>query len=136
LLVHDHGEPVGCVDHRDHADQRGDLVVVVVLAHGRPPLVGHAEAGVGEPGALFGERGRGPLGALQETWLRGAGVDPDTVENQRAFLVRITTRQALGRLRTLGRSSAPRRWAASWVPDWPISPPRRFSRYRSMATRR
>ncbi len=40
---------------------------------------------------------------LQETWLRWAGVDLGTVRDQRAYLVRITTRQALSRLRTLGR---------------------------------
>jgi DNA-directed RNA polymerase specialized sigma24 family protein len=36
---------------------------------------------------------------LQETWLRRAGVDLGTVHDQRAYLVRITTRQALSRLR-------------------------------------
>src|SRR6267142_683114 len=40
---------------------------------------------------------------LQETWLRWAGVDLATVRDQRAYLVRITTRQVLSRLRTLGR---------------------------------
>src|SRR6266516_3364609 len=40
---------------------------------------------------------------LQETWLRWADVDLDTVRDQRAYLVRITTRQALSRLRTLRR---------------------------------
>jgi len=40
---------------------------------------------------------------LQETWLRWAGVDLGTVRDQRAYLVRITTRQALSRLRTLRR---------------------------------
>ncbi|HEY8451723.1 MAG TPA: sigma factor, partial [Natronosporangium sp.] len=40
---------------------------------------------------------------LQETWLRWVGVDLDTVRDQRAYLVRITTRQALVRLRTLRR---------------------------------
>ena len=40
---------------------------------------------------------------LQETWLRWAGVDLGTVRDQRAYLVKITTRQALSRLRTLGR---------------------------------
>ncbi len=40
---------------------------------------------------------------LQETWLRWAGVELGTVRDQRAYLVRITTRQALSRLRTLGR---------------------------------
>src|SRR3954467_12223723 len=40
---------------------------------------------------------------LQETWLRWAGVDLDEVRDQRAYLVRITTRLALTRLRALGR---------------------------------
>jgi RNA polymerase sigma-70 factor (TIGR02957 family) len=51
---------------------------------------------------------------LQETWLRWAGVDLDTVENQRAYLVRITTRQALGRLRTLGRRKES--YVGPWLP--------------------
>src|ERR1700728_5237559 len=40
---------------------------------------------------------------LQETWLRWAGVDLGEVRDPRAYLVRITARQALARLRTLGR---------------------------------
>ena len=42
---------------------------------------------------------------LQETWLRWAGVDLETVHDQRAYLVRITTRLALSRLRALGRGA-------------------------------
>jgi RNA polymerase sigma-70 factor (TIGR02957 family) len=52
---------------------------------------------------------------LQETWLRWAGVDLGTVENQRAYLVRITTRQALTRLRTLGRRKES--YVGSWLPE-------------------
>jgi RNA polymerase sigma-70 factor (ECF subfamily) len=52
---------------------------------------------------------------LQETWLRWAGVDLGTVRNQRAFLVRITTRQALSRLRTLGRRKES--YVGSWLPE-------------------
>jgi len=52
---------------------------------------------------------------LQETWLRWAGVDLDNVENQRAYLVRITTRQALSRLRTLGRRRES--YVGSWLPE-------------------
>jgi RNA polymerase sigma-70 factor (ECF subfamily) len=52
---------------------------------------------------------------LQETWLRWAGVDLDTVQNQRAYLVRITTRQALVRLRTLGRRRES--YVGSWLPE-------------------
>jgi RNA polymerase sigma-70 factor (ECF subfamily) len=52
---------------------------------------------------------------LQETWLRWVGVDLDTVENQRAYLVRIATRQALGRLRTLGRRKES--YVGPWLPE-------------------
>ncbi|MFI6996634.1 RNA polymerase sigma-70 factor [Nocardia sp. NPDC050175] len=52
---------------------------------------------------------------LQETWLRWAGVDLDMVRDQRAYLVRITTRQALGRLRTLGRRKES--YVGSWLPE-------------------
>jgi len=52
---------------------------------------------------------------LQETWLRWAGVDLDTVQSQRAYLVRITTRQALTRLRTLGRRKES--YVGPWLPE-------------------
>ncbi|NEW47670.1 RNA polymerase sigma-70 factor [Nocardia cyriacigeorgica] len=52
---------------------------------------------------------------LQETWLRWAGVDLGTVRDQRAFLVRITTRQALSRLRTLGRRRES--YVGPWLPE-------------------
>ncbi|MFH9732640.1 RNA polymerase sigma-70 factor [Streptomyces sp. NPDC017260] len=52
---------------------------------------------------------------LQETWLRWAGVDLATVRDQRAYLVRVTTRQALNRLRTLGRRKES--YVGSWLPE-------------------
>ncbi|MEU8259273.1 RNA polymerase sigma-70 factor [Micromonospora sp. NPDC048999] len=52
---------------------------------------------------------------LQETWLRWAGVDLGAVRDQRAYLVRITTRQALGRLRTLGRRKES--YVGPWLPE-------------------
>ncbi|QYN36199.1 RNA polymerase sigma-70 factor [Pseudonocardia sp. DSM 110487] len=52
---------------------------------------------------------------LQETWLRWAGVDLDTVQDKRAYLVRITSRQALTRLRTLGRRKES--YVGSWLPE-------------------
>jgi RNA polymerase sigma-70 factor (TIGR02957 family) len=51
---------------------------------------------------------------LQETWLRWAGVDLDTVHDRRAYLVR-TTRQALLRLRTLGRRKES--YVGNWLPE-------------------
>ncbi|MET8352479.1 MULTISPECIES: RNA polymerase sigma-70 factor [unclassified Micromonospora] len=52
---------------------------------------------------------------LQETWLRWADVDLDTVRDQRAYLVRIATRQSLSRLRTLGRRKES--YVGSWLPE-------------------
>lgn len=52
---------------------------------------------------------------LQETWLKWVGVDLATVENQRAYLIRITTRQALTRLRVLGRRKES--YVGSWLPE-------------------
>jgi RNA polymerase sigma-70 factor (TIGR02957 family) len=52
---------------------------------------------------------------LQETWLRWTGVDLGTVRDRRAYLVRITTRQALNRLRTLGRRKES--YVGSWLPE-------------------
>jgi RNA polymerase sigma-70 factor (ECF subfamily) len=52
---------------------------------------------------------------LQETWLRWVGVDLDTVRDRRAYLVRITTRQALSRLRTLRRRRES--YVGPWLPE-------------------
>ncbi|MFB7185415.1 RNA polymerase sigma-70 factor [Streptomyces sp. NPDC056178] len=52
---------------------------------------------------------------LQETWLRWAEVDHATVREPRAFLVRITTRQALSRLRTLRRRKES--YVGPWLPE-------------------
>ncbi|MEU2255169.1 RNA polymerase sigma-70 factor [Nocardia xishanensis] len=52
---------------------------------------------------------------LQETWLRWAEVDLDAVRDQRAYLIRITTRQALNRMRTLGRRKES--YVGPWLPE-------------------
>jgi RNA polymerase sigma-70 factor (TIGR02957 family) len=52
---------------------------------------------------------------LQETWLRWASVDLAEVRDQRAYLVRITTRQALTRLRTLARRKES--YVGPWLPE-------------------
>src|SRR5690242_1861655 len=52
---------------------------------------------------------------LQETWLRWVDVDLDEVRDQRAYLVRIVTRQALTRLRTLGRRKES--YVGPWLPE-------------------
>ncbi|MGW6422063.1 RNA polymerase sigma-70 factor [Nocardia sp. NPDC055053] len=52
---------------------------------------------------------------LQETWLRWVDVDQAEIRDQRAYLVRITTRQALTRLRTLGRRKET--YVGPWLPE-------------------
>ncbi|CAM5615497.1 RNA polymerase sigma-70 factor [Streptomyces aurantiogriseus] len=52
---------------------------------------------------------------LQETWLRWVGVDLGSVRDQRAFLVRIATRKALDRLRTLSRRRES--YVGPWLPE-------------------
>ena len=52
---------------------------------------------------------------LQESWLRWADVDHEQVRDPRAYLVRIVTRQALNRLRTLSRSRE--EYVGEWLPE-------------------
>ncbi|MFS3128388.1 RNA polymerase sigma-70 factor [Nocardioides sp. Bht2] len=52
---------------------------------------------------------------VQETWLRWSEVDPDGVRDPRAYLVRITTRQALNRLRTVTRQRET--YVGPWLPE-------------------
>ncbi|MFI6229594.1 RNA polymerase sigma-70 factor [Micromonospora echinospora] len=52
---------------------------------------------------------------LQETWLRWAGVDLGQVRDQRGYLVRITTRQSLNRLRAMKRRKEA--YVGPWLPE-------------------
>ncbi|WP_206792834.1 RNA polymerase sigma-70 factor [Amycolatopsis sp. MtRt-6] len=52
---------------------------------------------------------------LQETWLRWAEVDLAGVRDERAYLVRITTRLALNRLRTVQRRREA--YVGPWLPE-------------------
>jgi RNA polymerase sigma-70 factor (ECF subfamily) len=52
---------------------------------------------------------------LQETWLRWVKVDLAQVHDQRAYLVRITTRQSLNRLRTVKRRREA--YVGQWLPE-------------------
>src|ERR687889_720273 len=52
---------------------------------------------------------------VQEAWLRWSGVDPSGVANPKAFLVRVTTRLAIDRLR---RAKARREsYVGPWLPE-------------------
>jgi RNA polymerase sigma-70 factor (TIGR02957 family) len=52
---------------------------------------------------------------LQESWLRWAGADRSQVHDPRAYLVRVVTRQALNRLRTLARRRED--YVGEWLPE-------------------
>ncbi|MFK4101663.1 RNA polymerase sigma-70 factor [Streptomyces sp. NPDC019531] len=52
---------------------------------------------------------------LQETWMRWVEVDLERVQDRRAYLVRITTRQALNRLRTMTRRKEA--YVGQWLPE-------------------
>ncbi|MEU3271365.1 RNA polymerase sigma-70 factor [Saccharomonospora sp. NPDC006951] len=52
---------------------------------------------------------------LQETWLRWVEVDPAYVSDARAYLVRITTRQALNRMRSAKRRREA--YVGAWLPE-------------------
>jgi RNA polymerase sigma-70 factor, ECF subfamily len=52
---------------------------------------------------------------VQETWLRWAQADRAEVRDPRAYLVRIVTRQALNRLRTLARRRED--YVGEWLPE-------------------
>lgn len=53
--------------------------------------------------------------AVQDTWLRWSSVDAGSIDNPRAYLVRIATRQALNRLRTLARRKES--YVGPWLPE-------------------
>ena len=52
---------------------------------------------------------------LQESWLRWADVDQAQVRDPRAYLIRVVTRQALNRLRTLSRRRED--YVGEWLPE-------------------
>jgi RNA polymerase sigma-70 factor (TIGR02957 family) len=52
---------------------------------------------------------------VQETWLKWADVDQAEVRDPRAFLVRIVTRKALDRLRTVARRRE--KYVGQWLPE-------------------
>src|SRR6195256_833784 len=52
---------------------------------------------------------------LQESWLRWADVDQSQVQAPRAYLLRVVTRQALNRLRTVSRRRE--EYVGEWLPE-------------------
>jgi RNA polymerase sigma-70 factor (ECF subfamily) len=58
---------------------------------------------------------------VQETWLRWSEVDHEQVHDPRAYLVRVVTRQALNRLRTLARRRE--EYVGEWLPEPVLTTP-------------
>jgi RNA polymerase sigma-70 factor (TIGR02957 family) len=52
---------------------------------------------------------------VQESWLRWAAIEHSQVHDPRAYLIRVVTRQALNRLRTLARSRE--EYVGEWLPE-------------------
>jgi RNA polymerase sigma-70 factor (ECF subfamily) len=52
---------------------------------------------------------------VQETWLRWADIDHAAVRDPRAYLIRIVTRQALNRMRTMARRRED--YVGQWLPE-------------------
>ncbi|MGZ4184484.1 MAG: RNA polymerase sigma-70 factor [Solirubrobacteraceae bacterium] len=52
---------------------------------------------------------------LQESWLRWADVDRAEIRDPRAYLIRVVTRQALNRLRTVSRRRE--EYVGEWLPE-------------------
>ncbi|MCB7135926.1 RNA polymerase sigma-70 factor [Cellulosimicrobium marinum] len=52
---------------------------------------------------------------VQDAWLRWSAVDPHEVRDARAYLVRVVTRQALNRLRTVARRRED--YVGEWLPE-------------------
>ena len=58
---------------------------------------------------------------LQESWLRWADVDRSQVNDPRAYLIRIVTRQALNQMRTLSRRRED--YVGEWLPEPSLTSP-------------
>ena len=58
---------------------------------------------------------------VQEAWLRWSRVDPTTVRDPRAYLVRIVIRLSLNRFRTLSRQR--KTYVGPWLPEPPSPSP-------------
>jgi len=58
---------------------------------------------------------------VQETWLRWADVDQTDVRDPRSYMVRIVTRQALNRVRTLSRRRED--YVGEWLPEPVLTSP-------------
>jgi RNA polymerase sigma-70 factor (ECF subfamily) len=70
---------------------------------------------------------------LQESWLRWADVDQSQVRDARAYLVRVVTRQALNRLRTVSRRRE--EYVGEWLPEPLLTSPRMWSSRKASRSR-
>jgi len=87
---------------------------MTVLSKGDDPFVAHRSLLFTVAYEMLGSAADAE-DVLQESWLRWADVDHSQVRDARAYLVRIVTRQALNRLRTLSRSRE--EYVGEWLPE-------------------
>jgi RNA polymerase sigma-70 factor (ECF subfamily) len=82
-------------------------VIVEVFTRCRPRLLGVAYGVLGDLGEAED--------VVQDTWLRFKAADPDPVQNVEAFLVTVTTRLAIDRLRSARRRRE--EYVGPWLPE-------------------
>ncbi|MGW3493837.1 RNA polymerase sigma-70 factor [Streptomyces sp. NPDC001020] len=110
-------EPLDRADHRDAADSPdavGSVDSVDSVDSATEVFIAHRNLLFTVAYEMLGSA-TDAEDVLQETWLRWVGVDLDTVREERAYLVRIVTRQALDRLRALGRRKES--YVGPWLPE-------------------
>ncbi len=82
---------------------------------------GHRPALIGAAYRILGSRSDAE-DIVQEAWIRWSGVDHDAIEEPRAFLLTVTTRLALNRLRQL--ATRKESYVGPWLPEPVASDPR------------
>src|SRR3954447_2861849 len=93
---------------------RGELEHLVMTSEATDVFVGHRNLLFTVAYEMTGSAADAE-DVLQETWLRWATVDHADVRDARAYLVRITTRLALNRLRTVQRQRET--YVGPWLPE-------------------
>src|SRR5215218_9287799 len=112
------------MEHTDGCERRGDKVSEGTLGEGSLDAAGvfdeHRGLLVSVAYRILGSVSDAE-DAVQEAWLRWSGVDHSGIANPRAFLVRVTTRLAIDRLR---RVKARREsYVGPWLPEPVLTAP-------------
>jgi RNA polymerase sigma-70 factor (ECF subfamily) len=89
-------------------------VVTIPSEHGTETFEEHRSTLIGAAYRILGSRSDAE-DVVQDAWIRWSGVDHDTIDEPRAFLLTVTTRLALNRLRQLARRKES--YVGPWLPE-------------------